>query len=38
MAAYFSKSESEVSGSLKQAAKEIKSQNLNVRDATAQNI
>ena len=33
MTAYFSKSESEVSESLKQAAKEIKKQNLNVRDA-----
>ena len=33
MTAYFSKSESEVSESLKQAAKEIKNQNLNVRDA-----
>ena len=32
MTAYFSKSESEVSESLKQAAKEIKNQNLNVRD------
>ena len=33
MTAYFSKSESEVSESLKQAAKEIKKQNLNVSDA-----
>ena len=33
MAAYSSKSESEVSKSLKQAAKQIKNQNLNVRDA-----
>ena len=33
MTVYFSKSESEVSESLKQAAKEIKSQNLNVRKA-----
>ena len=33
MTAYFSKSESEVSESLKQAAKEIKNQSLNVRDA-----
>ena len=33
MTAYFSKSESEVSESLKHAVKEIKNQNLNVRDA-----
>ena len=33
MTAYFSKSESEVSESLKQAAKEIKNQNLNARVA-----
>ena len=33
MTAYFSKSESEVSESLKQATKEIKNQNLNVHDA-----
>ena len=33
MTAYFSKSESEVSESLKQAAKKITKQNLNVRDA-----
>ena len=33
MAAYFSKSESEVSESLKQAAKKEKNQNLSVRDA-----
>ena len=32
MTAYFSKSESEVSESVKQATKEIKTQNLNVRD------
>ena len=32
-AAYFSKSESEVSESLKQAAKEIKNQNVHVHDA-----
>ena len=33
MTAYFSKSESEESESLEQAAKKIKNQNLNVRDA-----
>ena len=32
MTAYFSKSESEVSESLKQAAKEIKNQNMHVHD------
>ena len=37
MTGYSSKSEREVSESLKQAAKEIKIQNLNVRDALKKN-
>ena len=37
MTTYFSKPESEVLESLKQAAKEIKNKNLNVRDAVKKN-